>query len=145
MTRLGQWRLPPHRVVVWYVVSALPLTRVVLLGAFLSYHYHALSLQSRAREDRAYEVIDTVHRAVLALALASIAERNFVILGDEGDKVSPRVEPTDATDYARLGALLSDSPEQLARLETLRQHSAQAWRELAASIRLRQSLRRRTH
>jgi CHASE3 domain sensor protein len=124
---LGPWQLPPRRVVLWYVVSALPLRMVVALGAFLSYHYHALSIQSRGREDRAYEVIDTVHRVVLALARASIAERNFVILGDERSLSPLQAASSDVVDYARLRKLLTDSPEQLARLETLRQRAAAAW------------------
>lgn len=54
---MKSWHIPPRRVVLWHSITAIPPATVVLLGGYLSYHYHALSMQSRERVDRAYEVL----------------------------------------------------------------------------------------
>src|ERR1700761_7444667 len=51
---------PPRRLVLWHSVAAIPMATVVVLGAYLSYHYHQLTIQTRDRVDRAYEVLDVV-------------------------------------------------------------------------------------
>ena len=54
--------LPPRRVVVWWVASALPLAAIVAVGAYLSYHYHELLKESRDRVDNTYETLDAPGR-----------------------------------------------------------------------------------
>lgn len=130
--------IPPRRVVVWHVVSAIPLAIVVVLGGYLSYHYHALSVQSRERVDRAYEVLDGVNGLIVAVQDAELAQSDFIITGNEADlaPVGAALRLTGERGQ-RLHELLLESPEQLRRLSDLESSIAARLAELGNTISLR--------
>ncbi len=115
-------RWPPRRLVLWHSIAALPMVTVVILGAWLSYHYHQLTIQNRERVDRAYEVLDVVDGMFISMQNADVAERDFIITGDashlEPFKTALSAESQNAE---RLRQLLAASPMQetiLAKLDT---------------------------
>lgn len=140
MSTRKPWQIPPRRVVVWYAVSALPLAMVVLVGGYLSYHYHALSLQSRDRVERAYEVLDLVNGLFIAVEDAGVATRDFIITGDEAD-----LAPVDAAlrtaapNQARLQQLVAANPEQLSRVTQWEASMAAELAVLTRTIALRRT------
>ena len=75
-------RWPPRRLVLWHSIAAIPMATVVILGAYLSYHYHQLTIQNRDRVDRAYEVLDVVDGLFISVQNADVAQRDFIITGD---------------------------------------------------------------
>ncbi len=75
-------RWPPRRLVLWHSIAAIPMATVVLLGAYLSYHYHQLTIQNRDRVDRAYQVLDVVDGLFISMQNADVAERDYIITGD---------------------------------------------------------------
>ena len=76
-------RWPPRRLVLWHSIAAIPMATVVVLGAWLSYHYHHLALDNRERVDRAYAVLDVVDGLYISVQNADVAQRDFIITGDE--------------------------------------------------------------
>jgi CHASE3 domain sensor protein len=138
---LKRLRLPPRRVVLWHAVAAIPLTTLMVLGGYLSYHYHLLSKESRERVDHAYQVLDTVNGLFIAVEDAGMAQRDFVITGDEAD-LAPVRSALAATKpaYARLHELLLQDPEQLLRVSQLEAAIAKRLAELAQTIDLRRKL-----
>ena len=76
-------RWPPRRLVLWHSIAAIPMATVVVLGAYLSYHYHQLTIQNRERVDRAYQVLDVVDGLYISLQNADVAERDYIITGDD--------------------------------------------------------------
>ena len=76
-------RWPPRRLVLWHSIAAIPMATVVVLGAYLSYHYHQLTIQTRDRVDRAYEVLDVVDGLFISVQNADVAQRDFIITGDD--------------------------------------------------------------
>ena len=69
-------RWPPRRLVLWHSIAAIPMATVVILGAYLSYHYHQLTIQNRERVDRAYQVLDVVDGLFISMQNADVAERD---------------------------------------------------------------------
>ncbi len=115
-------RWPPRRLVLWHSIAAVPLAIVVVLGAYLSYHYHQLTIANRDRVDRAYAVLDVVDGLYIAVQNADVAQRDFIITGDASHLsafVAALNEERD--DAERLRVLLAASATQetnLARLDT---------------------------
>jgi CHASE3 domain sensor protein len=113
-------RWPPRRLVLWHSIAAVPMAAVVLLGGYLSYHYHQLSIANRDRVDRAYEVLDVVDGLFIAVQNADVAQRDFIITGDEAYLATFQGALKDeAEDSARLRALLVASATQEAALAQL--------------------------
>src|SRR5258707_734875 len=71
------------RLVLWHSIAAIPMAMVVVLGAYLSYHYHQLALENRNRVDHAYEVLDVVDGLFISVQNADVAQRDFIITGDD--------------------------------------------------------------
>lgn len=74
--------LPPKRVVLWHSVAAVPLGTLLALGAYLSYHYHVLADENRQRVNQSYELLDGIDAQFSSVEAAALAERDFVITGD---------------------------------------------------------------
>src|ERR1700759_1529320 len=113
-------RWPPRRLVLWHSIAAIPMATVVILGAYLSYHYHQLTIQNRDRVDRAYEVLDVVDGLFISVQNADVAQRDFIITGDGSHLTTFQAAlRTEAEDSARLRDLLSASALQEGNLAKL--------------------------
>ncbi|RZM04017.1 MAG: hypothetical protein EOP73_03435 [Variovorax sp.] len=115
-----RWALPPKRVVAWSVVSALPMAIIVTLGAYLSYHGHALLVDSRTRVDHTQQVLSALNRVFISVEDAETGQRGYVITGQES-YLAPYTIATQALPlaYAELHGLTAASPEQSERLAIL--------------------------
>ena len=115
-------RWPPRRLVLWHSIAAIPMATVVILGAYLSYHYHQLTIQNRDRVDRAYQVLDVVDGLFISMQNADVAERDFIITGDDAHLAAFKTAlQSESEDSARLRDLLVASATQeslLAKLDT---------------------------
>ena len=132
-------RWPPRRLVLWHSIAAIPMATVVVLGAWLSYHYHHLALDNRERVDRAYAVLDVVDGLYISVQNADVAQRDFIITGDETHlavfQAALREQQADAD---RLRVLLAASAKQETNLARLEQAVAAKLAELGKTIELRQ-------
>jgi methyl-accepting chemotaxis protein len=131
-------RLPPRRLVLWHTVAAVPMGTVVVLGAYLSYHYHQLVIENRQRVDHAYEVLDVVDGLYISLQNADVAQRDFIVTGDP-----QRLRPFEAAlneearDARRLQELVGKSAQQSERLARLDAAVAAKLDELGRTITVR--------
>jgi len=132
-------RLPPRRLVLWHTVAAVPMGAVVLLGAYLSYHYHVLARENREHVDHAYEVLDVVDGLFISVQNADVAQRDFIVTGNAASlssfEAALRAEQADS---ARLRELLSESRTQESRLARLDTAVAAKLAELGSTITVRQ-------
>jgi CHASE3 domain sensor protein len=132
-------RWPPRRLVLWHSIAAIPMAMVVVLGAYLSYHYHQLALETRNRVDHAYEVLDVVDGLFISLQNADVAQRDYIITGDESHlAVFQAALKTGAEDSERLRVLLAASAVQEAALATLDVAVSAKLEELGRTIGVRQ-------
>ncbi len=130
---------PPRRLVLWHSIAAIPMATVVLLGAYLSYHYHQLTIQTRDRVDRAYEVLDVVDGLFISVQNADVAQRDFIITGDDAHLAAFQTSlKAEADNSARLKTLLVASAKQEDNLATLDKAVAAKLAELGRTIELRQ-------
>ena len=133
-------RWPPRRLVLWHTVAAVPMATVVALGGYLSYHYHQLSIENRDRVDRAYEVLDVVDGLYISLQNADLAQRDFIITGDEAHLATVQASLKDeAQDSERLRVLLSASAKQETNLAKLDLAVSAQLQELARTIDVRKA------
>lgn len=136
---LKNLRWPPRRLVLWHTVAAIPMATVVVLGAYLSYHYHKLGIENRERVDRAYQVLDVVDGLYISIQNANIAVRDFIITGDDSDLASFKAAlKTESEDSAKLRELLVASKTQEANLAKIDMAVAQKLSTLRETIVLRQ-------
>jgi len=136
---LKSMRWPPRRLVLWHSVAAIPMATVVVLGAYLSYHYHQLTIENRDRVDRAYAVLDVVDGLFISVQNADVAQRDFIITGDDSHlAMFQRALKDEQADSDRLRALLAASAKQEANLANLDQAVAAKLAELGRTIALRQ-------
>ena len=133
-------RWPPRRLVLWHSIAAIPMATVVALGAYLSYHYHQLTIENRDRVDRAYQVLDVVDGLFISMQNADVAARDFIITGDGSHlatfQAALQAEGEDAT---RLQQLLVASPLQERLLAELDTAVAAKVKDLGQVISVRQS------
>ena len=131
-------RWPPRRLVLWHSIAAIPMATVVVLGAYLSYHYHQLTIQTRDRVDRAYEVLDVVDGLFISVQNADVAQRDFIITGED-DRLAlfQAALKAEAEDSARLKTLLAASAKQEQNLARLDDAVAAKLAELGRTIALR--------
>ena len=130
---------PPRRLVLWHSVAAIPMATVVVLGAYLSYHYHQLTIENRDRVDRAYAVLDVVDGLYISVQNADVAQRDFIITGDEAHLgVFQRALKDEKDDSERLRTLLAASAKQEANLARLDMAVAAKLSELGKTIEVRQ-------
>ena len=133
-------RWPPRRLVLWHSVAAIPMATVVLLGAYLSYHYHQLTIQNRDRVDRAYQVLDVVDGLFISMQNADVAERDFIITGDATPLATFQTALQSESENARhLQELLRASPLQEALLGKLDAAVAAKVTALGKAITVRQT------
>ena len=138
-TFLKTLRWPPRRLVLWHTVAAIPMATVVVLGGYLSYHYHKLGIQNRERVDRAYQVLDVVDGLYISIQNANIAVRDFIITGDDSDLASFKAAlKTESEDSAKLRELLVASKTQEANLAKIDVAVAAKLSALSQTIVLRQ-------
>jgi CHASE3 domain sensor protein len=131
-------RWPPRRLVLWHSIAAIPMATVVLLGAYLSWHYHQLTIDTRARVDRAYEVLDVVDGLFISVQNADIAQRDYIITGDAAHlALFQAALGTERDDAKRLHELLQASAKQSATLAQLDAAVAAKLEELGRNITLR--------
>jgi len=132
-------RWPPRRLVLWHSVAAIPMGTVVLLGAYLSYHYHQLTIDNRNRVDRAYEVLDVVDGLYISVQNADIAQRDFIITGDASHLAAFQAAlKSEHDNSARLRTLLGASATQESNLTKLDVAVAAKLAELGQTIEVRQ-------
>ncbi len=132
-------RWPPRRLVLWHSIAAIPMATVVALGAYLSYHYHQLSVENRDRVDRAYEVLDVVDGLYISVQNADVAQRDFIITGDDAHLAAFQAAlKSEAEDSTRLRALLVASAKQEANLSKLDSAVSAKLTELGQTIVVRQ-------
>jgi methyl-accepting chemotaxis protein len=130
---------PPRRLVLWHSVAAVPMATVVVLGAWLSYHYHQLTIATRDRVDRAYEVLDVVDGLYISVQNADVAQRDFIITGDASHLGAFQAAlATEKEDSERLRVLLAASAKQERNLAQLDAAVAAKLTELGKAIELRQ-------
>jgi CHASE3 domain sensor protein len=110
----------------------------VVLGAWLSYHYHQLTIQTRDRVDRAYEVLDVVDGLFISVQNADVAQRDVIITGEEDRlAVFQAALKAEAEDSERLKALLAASTKQEDNLAKLDAAVSAKLAELGRTIALR--------
>jgi methyl-accepting chemotaxis protein len=132
-------RWPPRRLVLWHTVAAIPMATVVVLGAYLSYHYHQLTIQTRERVDRAYEVLDLVDGLFISVQDADVSQRDFIITGDDAHLAEFQAAlKAEREDSERLKALLVASATQETNLARLDAAIAAKLAELGQTIAVRQ-------
>ena len=132
-------RWPPRRLVLWHTVAAIPMATVVVLGAYLSYHYHQLAIQNRERVDRAYQVLDVVDGLYISVQNADVAERDYIITGDDSHLAAFKAAlKTESDDSEKLRQLLVASKTQEANLAKIDVSVAAKLSELSQTIALRQ-------
>jgi methyl-accepting chemotaxis protein len=132
-------RWPPRRLVLWHSIAAIPMATVVVLGAWLSYHYHQLTIDNRDRVDRAYAVLDVVDGLYISVQNADVAQRDFIITGDEAHLgVFQRALKDEKDDSERLRTLLAASAKQEENLARLDEAVAAKLAELSKTIDVRQ-------
>lgn len=132
-------RWPPRRLVLWHSIAAIPMATVVILGAYLSYHYHQLTIQNRDRVDRAYQVLDVVDGLFISVQNADVAQRDFIITGDESHLAQFQAALKDeAQDSERLRGLLVASAKQETNLAKIDAAVAAKLAELGRTIDIRQ-------
>src|SRR5476651_23239 len=113
-------RWPPRRLVLWHSIAAIPMATVVVLGAWLSYHYHQLSIENSDRVDRAYAVLDVVDGLFISVQNADVAQRDFIITGDATHlAIFQAALKSESEDSERLRVLLSASAVQETNLAKL--------------------------
>ena len=132
-------RWPPRRLVLWHSVAAIPMATVVALGAYLSYHYHQLTIENRERVDRAYQVLDVVDGLYISVQNADVAERDYVITGDESHlSMFQDALKSQAQDSEQLRKLLVASATQEANLAKIDLTVSAKLAELGRTIAIRQ-------
>ena len=132
-------RWPPRRLVLWHSVAAIPMATVVVLGAYLSYHYHQLTVENRERVDRAYQVLDVVDGLYISMQNADVAERDYIITGDDAHLVAFKAAlKSESDDSNRLRELLVASKTQEANLAQIDVAVAAKLSELGGTIQMRQ-------
>ncbi len=130
---------PPRRLVLWHSVAAIPMTTVVALGAYLSYHYHQLTIQNRERVDHAYQVLDVVDGLYISVQNADLAVRDYIITGDDGHLVVFQAAlKSEAVDSEQLRALLVASATQETNLAKIDNAIATELSGLGKTIELRE-------
>lgn len=133
-------RIPPRRLVLWHTVAAVPMGTVVLLGAYLSYHYHELAIENRDRVDHAYEVLDVVDGLYISVQNADVAQRDFIITGDVAWlAIFQAALKSETDDSMRLSELFASSPTQAGNKARLDVAVAAKLTELGRTITVRQS------
>ena len=129
---------PPRRLVLWHSVAAIPMATVVLLGAYLSYHYHQLTIQNRERVDRAYQVLDVVDGLYISVQNADLAVRDYIITGDDAHLAMFQAAlKSEGEDTERLRALLVASATQETNLAKIDGSIAAELSALGKTIELR--------
>jgi methyl-accepting chemotaxis protein len=129
---------PPRRLVLWHSVAAIPMATVVLLGGYLSYHYHQLTIETRERVDRAYRVLDVVDGLFISVQNADVAVRDYVITGDEAHfAVFQAALKSEAENSEQLRKLLAASAAQETNLAKIDAAVAAKLSELGKTIELR--------
>jgi CHASE3 domain sensor protein len=118
------------------IISAIPITVVVLIGSMLSYRSHALLQQNTNLVVHTYQVMDTTRDLLLAAEDAETGQRGFVITADDSF-LSPYLQASERTIPERLRAMetmLSDDPLQLGRVIVLRTLLGEKFEELSLTI-----------
>ena len=132
-------RWPPRRLVLWHSIAAIPMATVVILGAYLSYHYHQLTIQTRDRVDRAYQVLDVVDGLFISVQNADAAQRDFIITGEESHLAQfQNALKDEAQDSERLRVLLVASATQETNLAKIDAAVSAKLTELGRTIDVRQ-------
>lgn len=121
------------------LLSAIPVSVVVLVGSFLSFRWHAILRQDRDLIVHTYAVIDSTRTVLIAAADAETGQRGFVITGDPAflepyNRASRTTIPKELT---RLEKLVPDNVQQSKRILRLRMLLDQKFRELAATVQIR--------
>ena len=138
--RARRWRVPPRRVLVWSVASAVPMAMVIAIGAYLSHHLHQQLVASRYQVDYTYRVLGEVDRLFISLQDAETGQRGFVITGDD-DYLVPygTALATVAPAFARLRELLFGSAIQAAQTDRLQSLIDAKFEEMGKTVALRRS------
>jgi methyl-accepting chemotaxis protein len=116
------------------------LTSVIVLGGYLSYHYHQLSMQDRVRVDRAYEVLYRVDALFVSVEDADVSEGEFLLTGRTSDLAAYYATVRSVgSGVQQLMPLLSDSPTQQQQLRELSEAIVHRLNDLRRTIVIRQT------
>jgi CHASE3 domain sensor protein len=118
------------------IISAIPITVVVVIGSILSYRSHALLEQNTSLVVQTYQVMDATRDLLLAAEDAETGQRGFVITGDNSF-LSPYLQASQRTIPEGLSAMettLRDDPSQLGSVSALRQLLGEKFEELSLTI-----------
>lgn len=123
------------------LLTAVPVSIVVVVGACLSIQSQRLLRQDRAWVEHSYRVINATDSVLLRLADAETGQRGFIITGDD-EFLAPytsasRTGVPEAID--ELSDLTSDNSEERRRLDLLRLLATRKLQELAATIDVRRT------
>ena len=133
-------RLPPRRIVLWHSVAAVPMAALVGVGALLSWHYHVLTDDTRARIDHSARLLDGTQRLFALVEDAALAVRDYVITGRE-DALAPfqlavaRLEPA----VHQLTPLVQDQADEAAQLAEIDAQTAREMQGLGQVIQVRRA------
>lgn len=133
-------RLPPRRIVLWHSLAAVPLGTLITIGAYLSYHYHELADQNQQRVNRSYQLLDGIGGLFSSVEAAALAERDFVITGDD-DALGQFQRSVTAfrNRSVQLTPLVTNQPVQAAALSDIDQTIAGQFAEFSQAIETRKS------
>ncbi len=131
-------KIPPRRVMVWSVFSALPMAMVILVGSYLSWHYHHQLVQSRLQVDYTHQVLGELNQLLLSLQDAETGQRGYIITGDDAYLAPYNVAvETTGPAFDRLRALLEGSQSQNLQMDRLEDLIDAKLVELSDTIALR--------
>ena len=118
-----------------FVISAVPLALVVVLGGYLSYRYNMILKDNRDLVVHTQEVISAIEHAFSDIKDAETGQRGFVITGDT-KYLEPyeRAVETSPESLRKVRQLISDRQDQLDRLGDLEVALRTKLEELNATI-----------
>jgi CHASE3 domain sensor protein len=137
---IRRFRLPPRRIILWHSVAAIPMGTLVAFGAYLSYYYHELSSESRARVSRSWQLLDGIENVFASVEAAALAERDFVITGDDEAIVQFQQAATSFKEQVvQLTPLVSEETAQARELAAIDQAISAQFDDFSRAIEVRKN------
>lgn len=121
------------------LVSAIPVTVIVVVGSVLSLRSHSLLRQNRDLVVHTYEVIGLTRNVLLAAEDAETGQRGFLITANSAflEPYFHALHVTIPAELTNLERMVRDNPRQTRRIVDLRQLIDRKFQELAKTIRTR--------
>lgn len=117
------------------LIGALPVVIALMLSGVVSFSYNRLLKDYRDDVDHTFQVMVAIDNALLQLQDTETGQRGFIITGDESYLAPFEAGRTKLFEVlSRLSSLVSDNPDQRARIENLRRLSDGKLNELQDTI-----------